>query len=283
MNRKVLGLIGAGLLGFFGLVLLGGYLVGGSGGKKDEKATVPVLVLDEAATKGSLAQGLAARTEQRPVDEVPADRLPSLADVAGKMTAAALDKGAVLTTAHFVAAESFSRVATPVEVPKDLLTMSFSVEPQRALGGQLRAGDKVAIFATFTDMQLKTLDKLFGRPSPEGAESITVSMSGVLLHKVLVANVAAEQVVKTDVKTNPQDVSQAPTAPFTVTVAVNAKQAEELAYALEFGKIWLAAEPDEAVEDGTGVRSHPLGLDPLTSQIFLVSPAPASQGAGYRK
>jgi pilus assembly protein CpaB len=37
-----------------------------------------------------------------------------------------------------------------------------------------------------------------------------------------------------------------------VTLALEAPDAEELVFAMEFGTVWLSYEPEDASEDGTG-------------------------------
>ena len=51
----------------------------------------------------------------------------------------------------------------------------------------------------------------------------------------------------------------------TVTLALEAPGAEKLAFALEFGKVWLAVMPDGAKVDNTGIqtRDSVLGIAPV--------------------
>jgi pilus assembly protein CpaB len=132
--------------------------------------------------------------------------------------------------------------------PADLVRLTLQLEPQRALGGLLRAGDKVAVAASFDG---------------GGASNGAANQTAVLLEKVLVVNV---QVPSTDTRRSDEsgDKAKAEASPETtipsgnllVTLAVPPAEAKRLVFASEYGRVWLAAEADAAAAAGGAAVSR---------------------------
>lgn len=108
----------------------------------------------------------------------------------------------------------------------------------------------------------------------------------ILLHKVLITEVQAEQAISADslLPTDDDAPVQAPTGGYLVTFAVRAYDVERLVYATEKGRLWLARDPDIADESGGQPQTSdsiytrlelPLTLPPPTA-----TPVPSRIQAG---
>ena len=120
-----------------------------------------------------------------------------------------------------------------VEVSPRLVQISFALDTERSFSGQLRPGDLVGVFASYDDGEATDL----------------------ILQKVLVSAVREEAPLAID----SGDVDRLPAAPvgrFFITLALSANDAETLAHALEFGRIWLAYEPGTADENAPGIATR---------------------------
>jgi pilus assembly protein CpaB len=115
--------------------------------------------------------------------------------------------------------------------------VSVLLEPQRAVGGRLKAGDTVGVVVSL-------------KPDNGGkAETHAV------LHRVLVTQIQGAP-APVDTKADPQTASAgspAPTASLMVTLAVSAAQAEAVVFGVEHGTLWLTLEPKDARTGGTDV------------------------------
>jgi pilus assembly protein CpaB len=120
------------------------------------------------------------------------------------------DAGTMTTVAAVPAAGTVTPAASG-----GLVNVAMQLEPQRALGGRVKAGDQVAIMASFT--------------SPD--------RTNVLVEKVSVAALQSDS--STD---KGENADAAPHGNVTVTVAVAPADASRLVFALEYGRVWLAGE-----------------------------------------
>lgn len=131
------------------------------------------------------------------------------------------------------AATLTAAVEPAVDVPEDLVQISFALDTQRAFSGQLRPGDLVGVYASY--------------------DQDGVALTDLVLQKILVSAVREEAPLPIDEGA----VDRLPSAPagrFFVTLALSADDAESLTHVLEFGRVWLALQPDTAGEDAPGVE-----------------------------
>ena len=262
-NRKLVGLSMVGictLLGVGSLVVASGSKGGASAGseatsKAAKARTTSVLIVTAEsiprATRADspvLRDGIVMKTLSS--DQIPEDAIHTLEELDALKNdglTAALAKGDKLTKSLFKSG-SFTAIESPVEVPPDLLQISFSLEPQRVMGGRLRAGDRVAVLGSF------------GAASNEGgAGAANSQVTHMVLSKVMVANVQIARGSTTGEVTDvadPNAVGEAPKENLTVTLALPAASAEKMAFLLEFGKVWLAVMPDGAKTDGVGIQTR---------------------------
>lgn len=179
-------------------------------------------------------------TVQRPGSAVPQTALHTLADSAGKVAAVDLVPGETLVAERLVAPDAL-KTPGDVKVPAGLQEVSFQLEPQRVVGGQLVPGDHIGIFISMTEKQ-----------------------TALAIHKVLVTMVQRAPQAGASAQATPNPTSGAagskdtslPTGSLMLTVAVNDVDASKIVFAAEFEKIWLSKEPLDAKDSGPNVMQQ---------------------------
>jgi pilus assembly protein CpaB len=118
-----------------------------------------------------------------------------------------------------------------VDAPPELVQVTLSLSPQRALGGRIRPGAEVTVLVSFDEAAVALA------PSEGAAAGVeATSSSATLFEGVLVTSVQSNALPSVDGATS------APESVTLVTLAVRPDQAADLVYAAEYGKPWLAAE-----------------------------------------
>lgn len=103
----------------------------------------------------------------------------------------------------------------------------------------------------------------------------------ILLHKVLITEVQAEQAVAVDALIPADDDApvQAPSGGYLVTFAVRAYDVERLVFATENGRIWLARDTEIADENGTRPQTDDSIYTRLELPLVLPTPTPTATPA----
>jgi pilus assembly protein CpaB len=257
MKRRIIGIVGAIALATLGTVALVAYVQSAHNEAVASEAMVDVWVV-----KSHIAEGTPAAEIEKSIErtKVPgkvraAGGVNDLRELEGLVTNTELLAGEQLVSARFVTAS----VARQGDVPAGLLQVTVELEPQRALGGHIRAGDTVAILLSFEPFDLKgsLLDSSGGATAVQGKTSNTTHLE---LHKVLVTSVQIAEDASGvppvagedgDDKSAKKAVATAPTESLLVTFALDARAVEQVVFAAEFGTVWLANEPADAKETGT--------------------------------
>ncbi|MGY2004197.1 Flp pilus assembly protein CpaB [Blastococcus sp. SYSU DS1024] len=228
MRRRLLATAVALALVVAGTVVLVGYVRGAENRALAGVQTVEVLVAEAlipAGTPGS-ALGELVGIELLPAKAALPGRVTDLAALADRVATVDLAPGEQLLDSRFVRAEE-RQVPGTVPVPEGMQEVSIVLEPQRAVGGRLTAGDTVGVF---------------------------VSMSGdaggtthAVLHEVLVTQVqgAPAPVAPPADGATPAVSAPAPSGSLMVTFAVTAAQAEAVVFAAEHASVWLSLEPPD--------------------------------------
>ena len=237
MRRRMIAAIAALVLLAGGTVVLLAYGPGADARALAGVRTTEVLVADQPIPAGTPAEELGSlvRGESVPAKVALEGGVTDLAELAGRVANVDLLPGEQLVTSRFAAPEDLSPQGT-VPVPKGLQEISVLLEPQRAVGGRLSAGDAVGVVVSLGDGES-------GR-------------THAVLHQVLVTQVQGapapvDRASAGDPETAAAGVS-APSSSVMVTLAVSAAQAEAVVFAIEHGTLWLSLEPAEA--DTTGTR-----------------------------
>ena len=118
-------------------------------------------------------------------------------------------------------------------MPAGLQEVSVLLEPQRAVGGRLAAGDTVGVVVSLT--------------FEDGTPATHAVLHGVLVTQVQGAPPRSTRVDRRDRRRRPP-ARPPPSASLMVTLAVNAAQAEAVVFGVEHGTLWLSL--------GAGRRRH---------------------------
>lgn len=248
MRRRLGGLLAALALASVGTVALVGYVQSARDQAVAGEELVDVLVVTEPVGKGVAAKDISSvKTVQVPAKVRAESAVAALADLGDLVAGANLVPGEQVIAERFVTA---SVAAQQVDVPPGLLQVTVSLEPQRAIGGQVRVGDSVAVLASFDPFEALGQDG-----------NVTPNSTNMILHKVLVTGVQVEQkpgglaLAKKDKDGDAKDGAPtlAPTGNLLVTLALDAPSVERVVFAGEHGRVWLSAEPKDAPEAGTKI------------------------------
>jgi pilus assembly protein CpaB len=215
MPRRLLAAIAAALLAVLGAVVLISYAHGADARAQAGEQLVPVLVVGSDVAAGTKADALAGSVT---ITRVPRrlaapGAISDLSAVATRVTNAPLLPGEQVVSAQFVDPASFLP-AGAVAVPAGMVQVSVTLDAQRAVGGILKAGDKVGVQLT----------------SPTAAQDVAVSRVFLVLHQVLVTRVV-----------DPANTSD-PTAPYLVTLAVSQDDAAQVVRGTTTQAVWLTLE-----------------------------------------
>lgn len=248
MRRRLLAAAAALVLALVGALVLVAYARGADSRAMAGMTTVQVLVVADPIAKGTPADQIAGsvRTETVPAKAAVPGRVRTLSAVRGQVTTVDLKPGEQLLASRFASSSSLGTPGT-VAVPTGDQELSIQLEPQRAVGGRLAAGDKVGVFVSY-------------KPSGGG-------LTHVVLNHVLVTQVqGAPAAPKAGDAAAPADAAQsgAPTQSLMITLAVTAKAGEPIVWGMEHGTVWLSLEPDDADTSGT----TPIGPDNVYTEVY---------------
>jgi pilus assembly protein CpaB len=240
MKRRLLAATAAIVLLVAGTAVLLGYVRGADQRALDGVRTVQVLVADELIPEGTPASEITelVRTELVPAKTALDGRVTDLADLSGEVASVDLLPGEQLLSARCAAPDSLQAAGT-VEVPAGLQEVSVQLEPQRAVGGRLAAGDHVAIFVSLVFQ--------------DGTSTTHAVLHDVLVTQVQGAPAPVDPAAEGDDTATASAGTPLPSSSLMVTLAVTARQAEPVIFGVEHGTLWLSLEPDGADTRGTDV------------------------------
>lgn len=232
MKSRLLGGVAAAVLALLGAVLVYSYAANADARAMAELTPTNVLVARQAVPEGTsvadLGESLAL--EARPAGTVPAGAIAALDNVAGQVTAVDLVPGEVLLSSRLVDPASL-QVPGTVAVPKGLQEVTFALEPQRMVGGNITAGSTVGVFVSFDKEGLK--------------DDAGTPATGRVFHKMLVTRLQ-----RADAAVEPAEGAQPlPAGTMLVSLAVTDRDAAKIVYSAEYGRIWLTNEPKDAKEN----------------------------------
>jgi pilus assembly protein CpaB len=236
VRRRLLAAIAALVLLVAGTAVLVAYVRGADARAFAGARTVEVLVVDELIPRGTPGSELTdlVRTEVLPAKAALEGRVTDLSTLTGRVSTVDLQPGEQLLITRFENPDDLQAAGT-VAVPPGAQEVSILLEPQRAVGGRLAAGDTVGVVVSVS---------LAAGPATHA-----------VLHDVLVTQVQGAP-APTAAEGDPETASAgaaAPSASLMVTLAVSAAQAEAVVFGVEHGTLWLTLQPDGADIGGTGV------------------------------
>lgn len=189
-------------------------------------AETPVTELEEHLTK-----------EQLPMKAVSGEAVNDLSKFKDRVTAVDLKPGEQVLASRLVDLQSLQEPGT-VALPKGFQEVTIQLSADRVVGGQVKAGDTVGVFASFD-------------PGPDGERA-----TELVYHRVLVTSVQGAPTAATEEPEDGPPAADAPVVPegaLLATLAVNSAEAEKIVFAAEFGTIWLSNEPEDLEKNDSGV------------------------------
>ena len=237
MRRRLLAASAALILIVAGSLVLLAYVRGADSRAMAGVRAVEVLVVEQLVPEGTAGEDLAelVTTVTLPAKAALPGRITDLAELAGRVATVDLQAGEQLLGSRFARPDDLQAPGT-VSVPAGLQEVSVLLEPQRAVGGRLAAGDAVGVLVSIK--------------FEDGRSATHAVMHGVLVTQIQGAPAPAEA------QGDPETASAGAAAPsesLMVTLAVSAAQAEAVVFGIEHGAIWLSLEPDGADVSGTDV------------------------------
>ncbi|WP_430332003.1 Flp pilus assembly protein CpaB [Rhodococcus sp. ACT016] len=235
MRTRLIAAIAAVVLAVVGTTALIAYVRGADARALEGTRTVDVLVATQPIPKNTPAASLVGTVAAKELPEMAVlpDRVTSLDQLAGQVAITDLLPGEQLVRARF-ADPATARSKDQGGLPEGMQEVTVLLEPQRALGGHIAAGDTVGVALSF---------------QPPVREYNT----HLRMQKVLVTRVQAAPMPAKDEKAADDGPAPMPTGELLVTLAVTAPDAERVIFAAENGKLWLTNEPLTANESGTSI------------------------------
>jgi pilus assembly protein CpaB len=242
-QQRLAAMVGAVVLasvGTFGLVK---YVQSARNTAVNAEKSSKVFVAKSSIKAGTNFDALASKVESVavPVRLQASGSVTNLEDLKGLVNTTDLLAGDQLVKSRFdSAASSQSPEIALAGLTPGSNEMTLRLSPERALGGALRPGDTVSVVASFQD-----------------DDKAKVGQSVTLFNKVVVVRVqsadtsreASNKLSRTEVE---RQVVAAPTEELLVTVAVDQTNLPKLAFAAEFGQLWLSFEPDSVAGTSPG-------------------------------
>ena len=239
MRRRILAALAALVLLVAGTVVLLAYVKAADARALADVRTTEVLVADQLIPEGTPAGELTAlvRTELVPRKAAVPGRVTDLDELGGLVATVDLQPGEQLLESRFGEAEAADEEGT-VPVPEGLQEVTVLLEPQRALGGRIEAGDTVGVVVSI------------GKGKQDGE-------TGAVFHKTLLTRVqgaplpADAEAAADDETATASSGGAVPVQSLMITLAVTAGQAEAIVYGMEHGGVWLTLENEDADTGGT--------------------------------
>ncbi len=270
MNRRWIGVLASIALVALGTFVLVRYVQGADERALEGEETVEVLVVNTAVPRGAAAEDLQGKVDTVlvPTKVQAPGSVADLSALAGTFASVDLVPGEQLLASRFVSAEELNALDDFV-VPDGLLELTLSLSPERALGGELRPGDEVAVIASFAPFTLtedetvgvqieEAVDDTIEQSEENATATKTPSSTHLIIHNALVTNIQVERLpVTTDEASAEQSgVELAPTGNLLVTLAMEPEDAERTVFSAEFGSVWLAQESETAPDKATRIQTR---------------------------
>ena len=255
MTRRVVGILIAIVLALVGTVALAAYVASAEQRALAGEELVEVYVVSTPIAGGTAAEDIEdlVIVERVPVKIRAQGAVDSLPALAGYVAGVDLLPGEQLVVGRFVQRSEFAEREIGIDVPEDMVEITVELDPQRAVGGLLQAGQTVAVFASFDPFELsQTVIPVDGEAVPmpsavaDDIEGSTPNTTDLLLRKVLVT--AVQKPAKSSSEDDDQRLTTAPGGTVFVTLAVAPFDDERVVFTAEFGSLWLAVERETVPE-----------------------------------
>jgi len=230
-QRRALGVVAAVVLAAIGTVGLVAYVQDARNEAVAGERRVKVLVATTDIPAGTPAAALGDKVKVTtvPAKVQAAGAVRSLTQLKGRTATTDLVAGEQLVRARFATDGSAALVRTRRGVPEGLFGATVALDPEQALGGLVRPGDRVAVV---------------GMLDPRGANpgQATVIAQGVLVTAVQIDGERGDTAGDDGAAKPAKGVANAPSGKFFVTLALTQADLEKVVTATNAGKVWLATD-----------------------------------------
>lgn len=225
MQRRIIAAVAAVILAGVGAALLYTYVTNADARAMATLDTTQVLVVTKVVPAGTTGANLApfVALKQLPKVAVADGALTTIVDIADLEATSDLQVGEQVLASRF--AKPDTDVVGKVDVPSDLQRFTIQLPPNRVIGANIKAGDKVALFV-----------------------SGDTSATKLAFRDVLVADIQGLPTAPAG-----DEAQGVATGDLMLTLAVTPKVAAKIIWATEFAKLYLALEPKDGDHTSTPV------------------------------
>lgn len=290
MNRRSTGVLIALLLAALGTFIIVRYVGSAEDRALAGQEVVEVLLVSETVPAGAPAESLTTKVElaKIPAKAQAPGSVVELAELEGLVTSVELVPGEQVLASRFVTAEELAE-ERELEIPDGLVEVTIALSPERAVGGNIKPSDTVAVFSSFEPFDLgsveptgvdditEVLEVLFPTDtdadvsgedtSPTSARPKTPNTTNIILHKVMVTNVQIERAPTQGPDTELNEVQIAPTGNLLVTLAIDPENAERIVFTAEYGSLWLANETPGTSEEDNQIQTRSIIYEDLDTGV----------------
>lgn len=233
-SKRLLGILAAVALAIVGTGVIAAYVRTAEDRALAGEEVVEVLIVDKFVKAGATPEEVeaATRTERVPSKVRAEAALVNFDSLAGQVTAIDLVPGEQVVSSRFVAEAVFDEEeSTLTAIPPGYHEVTIALEPQRAVGGELRPGDSVGVIASFDPIPTNGSAALRWVDSQKLREALDL---GIDLQTIAGwFNVDAEEPGDSDASGNEEDSGAGITENIVVDDVEAYIQAAELVVALE--------------------------------------------------
>lgn len=243
MKTRIIGAIVALVLTAVGAFVLITYVRGADARAAEGAELADVYVVQEEIPEGTPGESIAeyVKVDSLPQRNVAGSAVTDLSDLSGLVAETTLLPGEQLLEDRFIApSEAAARGDVPV--PDGMQLVAFTLEADRVVGGQVRAGDRIGLVGTVD-------------PDEVGTEADVINpITSFAFHGVLVTKVQGAAAPDAE---SGEAVDQQSGDRIMVTIALSAHDVERWVWftegeAASYAQMWLTLENETTDNSGTG-------------------------------
>lgn len=249
-RRRALTVLAAILLTIVGMVIVIAYVRSAETRVQEGAGLVPILVAAEEIAAETPAADLADSVVVREVPRafVAEDAVPDISEVEDLVTLERILAGEPIVKRQFGDAAE-ARRGGGGQVAEGLEIITVALEPQRALGGEIAAGDLVGVIVS---LESDSGDSGGEDPTTTAPSSGDPAETAMVLAGVPVTAVSGAEPAATT--------AGAPGDTIMVSLQVDEPDAERIVFGAEFGRVWLTRQGEgEDTDSRTRTRENIFG------------------------
>lgn len=239
-RRRVLVIIVAALLALFGLFVIVAFVNSAERRALEGTQLVPVLVASAEIDANTPAAELGelVTTDEVPVRLRQEDAVRNLDNLAEQVTTSPIRAGEQIVRRQFGSAEEAQNTGS-TDITEGMELVAISLEPQRAAGGRLAAGDLVSVIISVDGAEVQD-------ETDTSETRTTDSTTGVVLSNVPVSAVSGGATAEGAGGANNT---------IMVSLEVDGLDAERIVFGMEHGTVWLTQNGENVGRPDVQIRS----------------------------